>query len=93
MLALAKDKNVNNIRIKYTMVINTGIVMKTATIKTHAKALYGLTQKDHQHILLSEEQDAEKHFFAPGVKEGKEKIIVCTGFHLHKSLMKDLLRN
>lgn len=62
MLAKAKDKNVNNIRVKYIMVINTGIVMETATIETHGKALYGLTQKDHQGILLSEEQDAEKYF-------------------------------
>lgn len=44
------------------MVINTGIVMKTATIKTHEKSLFGLTQKDHQGILLSEEQDAKKYF-------------------------------
>lgn len=41
MLAFAKDKNVSNIRIKYTMVINTGIVMRTATIKIHGKTLYG----------------------------------------------------
>ena len=79
-------------RIKYIMIIYT---MENCTaVKTHDKALYELTQKDCQDILLSEEQDAEKYLCCPlCIKGKKEKIIRHSGLYMHKSSMKGLLRN
>lgn len=62
-------------------------------VKTYDKALYGLTQKDRQDILLNKEQDTEKYLCCPLCKKGERKKIRCSGLHTRKNLIKRLLRN
>ena len=66
---------------------------KTAAVKTHEKVLYGLTQKDHGDILLSEKQDTEKYLYDPLCKKERRKNIMFTGLHMHKNSIKKLLIN
>lgn len=61
-------------------------------VKTHEKALYGLTWKDHRDTLLSEEQEAEKYLCCPLCKKRRRKNDYV-GLHVHKNSMNTLLRN
>lgn len=62
-------------------------------VKTHDKALYGLTQNHRQDILWSEEQNAEKHSCCPLCKKGKEKNNEMLQLTYEENSMKGLLRN